>query len=180
MTSQCVESNYANGFLRLITGAPRCLLSGISPEDPERLLGWSGSRSVQWSGRRVPWKPAGWWGPSPAPGSLERAGCELCCGRVKQEGGWATRYLWLHRGCPIPRGLSLGAFLAGLWLGVARQDVSPFQFPSDFPLVLPAGHRRARGGLRAAVPLLAPPPPSRLAYSQLGCEQEISLQGFCK
>ena len=84
------------------------------------------------------------------------------------------------QGCPLSRGLRLSAFLAGLWLGVARRDVSPFQFPSDFPLDLPAGPGRARGGLRAAAPLLAPPPPSRLAHSQLGYEQEISLQGFCK
>lgn len=120
MTSQCVGSNYANGFLRLITGTPRWLLSGTSPEDPGRLLGWSGSRSIQWRGRRVPWKPAGWWGPSPAAGSLERAGYELCCGRVEWEGSWATWYLWLCRGHPLPRGLRLGAVLAGLWLGVAR------------------------------------------------------------
>lgn len=84
MTSQHVGSNYANGFLRLITGAPRWLLSGISPEDPERLLGWSGSRSIQWSGQRVPWKLAGWWGPSPAAGSLERAGYELCAAEWRQ------------------------------------------------------------------------------------------------
>ena len=93
MTSQPVGSNYANGFLRLITGAPRWLLSGISPEDLERLLGWSGSRSVQWSGQRVPWKPADWRGPSPAAGSLERAGYELC---VRQ---WSGRAAGPHGTC---------------------------------------------------------------------------------
>lgn len=64
---------------------------------------------------------AGWLvGPLPPAGSLERAGYELCCGRVEREGGWATWFLWLRRGCPLPRGLRLGAVLAGLWLGVAR------------------------------------------------------------
>lgn len=133
MTSQCVGSSYANGFLRLITGTPRWRLSGLSPEDPERLLGWSGSRSVQGSSRRVPRKPAGWWGPSPAAGSLDGAGCELCCGRVKQEGGWARWYLRLLGGCPSLVARDVHSLLACGWEWPG--EMCP---PSSFPLTFPS------------------------------------------
>ena len=45
LASRCVGSNYANGFLWLITGTPGWDRVRDSPEDLERLLGWSGSCS---------------------------------------------------------------------------------------------------------------------------------------
>lgn len=93
MTSQCVGSNYANGFHGSSPGLPGGSCQGFPQRTPRGC--WDGVGATLFSG------VAGVFpGSRLAAGSLERSGCELCRGRVKQEGGWARWYLWLHRGAP--------------------------------------------------------------------------------
>lgn len=95
---------------------------------PQRTLGgcWDGVGAAPFSEAAGVFPGSRLAGGAPPPLRGLWRGLAMSCaagewsGRVEREGGWATWFLWLRRGRPLPRGLRLGAVLAGLWLGVAR------------------------------------------------------------